>query len=134
MSDYLFLYGTLLPNEAPGELSALIRKLRKVGEGCVRGRLYDLGDYPGAILDAHSDTSVSGEVFALPEGQSILPDLDSYEDFDPADRRGSLFVRERHPVSLSDGRCLECWVYVYNRNPGKAPLVVGGDYAKYKAA
>jgi len=93
-----------------------------------------LGDYPGAILDARSETNVTGEVFALPDGQSILPDLDSYEDFDPADRRTSLFVRERHPVMLSDGRRLECWVYVYNRNLGEAPLVVGGDYSKYKAA
>jgi gamma-glutamylcyclotransferase (GGCT)/AIG2-like uncharacterized protein YtfP len=134
MSDYLFLYGTLLPNQAPSEVSALIRKLRKVGEGHVPGRLYDLGDYPGAILDARSETNVTGEVFALPDGQSILPDLDSYEDFDPADRRTSLFVRERHPIMLSDGRRLECWVYVYNRNPGEAPLVVGGDYSKYKAA
>jgi gamma-glutamylcyclotransferase (GGCT)/AIG2-like uncharacterized protein YtfP len=105
-----------------------------VGEGRVPGRLCDLGNYPGAILDARSETNVTGEVFALPDGQSILPNLDSYEDFDPADRRTSLFVRERHPVMLSDWRRLECWVYVYNRNPGEAPLVVGGNYSKYKAA
>jgi gamma-glutamylcyclotransferase (GGCT)/AIG2-like uncharacterized protein YtfP len=133
MSDYLFIYGTLSPHRAPAEVSSAVGKLRKVGKGQVRGRLYDLGEYPGAILDASAATVISGEVFALP-GASILATLDSYEGFNPTRPKHSLFLRKRYPVLLSDGRELECWVYVYNRDPGSAPLVADGDYEKHKAA
>lgn len=133
MSDYLFLYGTLRPQQAPAEMRAIIRHLDRIGAGYARGLLYDLGEYPGAILDASSSMTIRGEVFALPTEQ-LLNSLDAYEDFDPANPQDSLFVRTRHFVRLTDGRELECWVYVYNREPGAAPLVTSGDYAKFKAA
>ncbi|HEX8634060.1 MAG TPA: gamma-glutamylcyclotransferase family protein [Pyrinomonadaceae bacterium] len=134
MSEYLFVYGTLRPSHAPAEVAAIVKKLRKVGIGHIRGRLYDLGEYPGAILDASADTAISGEVFAIPNEDAVLSVLDSYEDFDSSDPENSLFVRKQHPVTLSDGRKLKCWVYVYNRDLGEAHLVTGGDYANFNAA
>lgn len=134
MKDYLFVYGTLSPNYAPGEVANVVRRLRSVGAATVKGRLYDLGEYPGAILDASTRRKISGRVFALPEDQSVLKSLDEYEDYKPHDPDASLFVRKRATVKLDDGRELECWMYVYNRDPGNAPLVSGGDYMKSKAA
>lgn len=134
MREYLFVYGTLRPSHAPAELASVIKKLRKVGTAHIRGRLYDLGDYPGAILDASAGTTISGEVFAIPNEPALLSILDSYEGFDSSDLHNSLFVRKQHRVTLSDGRKLKCWVYVYNRALGEAHLVVGGDYAEFNAA
>ena len=129
MKSYLFAYGTLLPGHAPGEITASVDRLRSIGRGRIRGRLYDLGEYPGAILDAAADTAVSGVVLELPQDPAVLRSLDEYEGYDPADPDASLFVRKNCPIELFDGRELQCWVYVYNRDPGEAPLVSSGDYA-----
>ena len=134
MSEYLFLYGTLLPHQAPTEVADIVRQLHRVGPASVRGRLYDLGEYPGAILDDSSDATISGEVFELLNNQALLPVLDSYEGFDPTNPEDSLFVRTQAVVKLSDGRELGCWVYVYNQDPGTAPLIKSGDYINSKAA
>ncbi|HKC62432.1 MAG TPA: gamma-glutamylcyclotransferase family protein [Pyrinomonadaceae bacterium] len=134
MKEYLFLYGTLIPGRANNEMAKIVRQLRPIGSGYVRGYLYDLGDYPGAVLDPSSKTRITGEVFELPDKQEILASIDSYEEFDPADLENSLFVRTESFVTLSDNRNQRCWLYVYNKNPGAAPLIVSGDYEKYKAA
>lgn len=133
MSESLFVYGTLLPTHAPSEIASVVRRLRRVGAGHVQGRLYDFGDYPGAILDSSSGNVISGEVFNL-QSRSVLPALDLYEGFDAHDPENSLFIRTRSTATLLDGREIECWVYVYNRDPGNAPLIVGGDYEKSEAA
>jgi gamma-glutamylcyclotransferase (GGCT)/AIG2-like uncharacterized protein YtfP len=129
MSDYLFAYGTLQPAHAPDEVRALLAKLRYVGEASVRGVLYDLGDYPGAVLDSSFASRVFGEVFELPDSEETLAALDSYEEFDPNARGGSLFVRVREPVALESGDVKRCWIYVYHRDPGAAPVIESGRYA-----
>jgi gamma-glutamylcyclotransferase (GGCT)/AIG2-like uncharacterized protein YtfP len=65
MSDFLFTYGTLQPGDAPDEIASTLARLRPVGKGFVHGVLYDLGDYPGAVLDPSSKRRISGTVFRL---------------------------------------------------------------------
>jgi gamma-glutamylcyclotransferase (GGCT)/AIG2-like uncharacterized protein YtfP len=130
MKQYLFSYGTLLPDHAPDEIAATVRRLRPVGRGFVRGLVYNLGEYPGAVL-SKKGPPIPGQVFELPDDPDILNRLDEYEEFDPADPQASLFVRTKWPVTFQDGRKkVVCWVYAYNRQPGAAPIVVGGDFAK----
>jgi gamma-glutamylcyclotransferase (GGCT)/AIG2-like uncharacterized protein YtfP len=131
--EYLFSYGTLLPSHAPAEIADTMRNLRRLGRGSVRGRLYDLGEYPGAVLQ-DGEARIFGEVFQLPAGQEMLQELDEYEGFNPADPVGSLFLRKKCPVVLDSGKQIACWVYVYNRDPGAAPLVYNGDYSATKTA
>jgi hypothetical protein len=50
MTEYLYLYGTLMPNEADNEVAHVVRRLRRVGAAYVRGRLYNLGEYPELLL------------------------------------------------------------------------------------
>jgi gamma-glutamylcyclotransferase (GGCT)/AIG2-like uncharacterized protein YtfP len=128
MRDCLFIYGTLHPGHAPNEIAPAVEKLRLVGTGYVYGVLYDLGDYPGAVLDSTSNQRISGTVFRLPEDQNVLRQLDEYEGFDPNYPDGSLFVRKLHPVVLETGRTLRCWIYVYNRKPDRARVLASGVY------
>jgi gamma-glutamylcyclotransferase (GGCT)/AIG2-like uncharacterized protein YtfP len=134
MSEYLFLYGTLLTDEPPAEVVATLRSLRRIGPAQVRGRLYDLGEYPGAILRPSAKTVIQGQVFELPATRTIWKALDRYEEFDPANKEGSLFVRTKTRARLTNGHQVDCWVYVYNDDPGTAPLVVDGNYSKSEAA
>ena len=134
MTEYLFLYGTLLPERAPDELASVVRRFRSVGHGHIRGRLYDFGDFPGAILDPSSGATIQGQLVQLPPGRALLRLLDRYEEFNPSKPKASLFVRKKADVKLSNGRSVKGWVYVYNRDPGDAPIVRGGDYSKAKVA
>lgn len=134
MNAHLFIYGTLLPERAPYGMADAVRKLQYIGRASVRGRLYDLGEYPGAVLDSSSRMKIVGRVYALPDSGDVLKSLDEYEGFNPQDRDNSLFVRQQAKVTLEDGQRLPCWIYVYNQDVGRAKLISGGDYLKYQAA
>ncbi|MGA2572437.1 MAG: gamma-glutamylcyclotransferase family protein [Terracidiphilus sp.] len=117
MTQYLFVYGTLQPGLASAKISPLAAKLRPVGEGRVRGALYDLGCYAGAVPDPRATGRIAGTVMELPEDESFLRQLDGYEGFDPKTPETSEYIRERQTVELSEGGTLECWIYSYNRQP-----------------
>ncbi len=129
MSDYLFTYGTLQPGHAPSEIAPAVDRLEAIGKGFVRGILYDLGDYPGAVLDS-SDRKIFGTVFKLANDSSTLRQLDEYEGFDPKAPDEGLFVRRVHPVELASGQVLKCWIYVYNRKPESGRIHETGVYTK----
>jgi gamma-glutamylcyclotransferase (GGCT)/AIG2-like uncharacterized protein YtfP len=133
MTHHLFVYGTLSPQHAPPEIAATVRRLRPVGAASVRGRLYDLGEYPGAILSKSSRSVIRGEVFELPSDAQTLSSLDNYEGFEPGKPSSSLFVRRIWPVVMDDGTRLRCWVYVYNGDTRRALPVQSGRYSRRRA-
>jgi gamma-glutamylcyclotransferase (GGCT)/AIG2-like uncharacterized protein YtfP len=118
MEDHIFLYGTLRPGHAPPEIAAAVSRLHWIGAGMVRGRLYDLGAYPGLVLD-DSASEVRGEVFTVPDAETLAR-MDAYEGFYPGDSAASLYLRVKAAVALENGPIEACWVYVYNRPlPGR---------------
>ena len=112
--DYLFVYGTLKREAAPLEVAGVMRELRLIANGTIRGFLYDLGEYPGLRLDANG-SEIKGEIFEF-DDPAILKPLDAYEGYDPEATGKSLFVRRRCHVQLKEGN-LFSWVYEYNRQP-----------------
>jgi gamma-glutamylcyclotransferase (GGCT)/AIG2-like uncharacterized protein YtfP len=103
MIRYLFAYGTLLPHEAPSELTDIVVKLRKIGVGCTRGRLYDFGEYPGAVVGHSSGEPITGMVYELPPNSSVLHELDAYEGFDKFHPESGLFIRKKRLITLRNG-------------------------------
>ena len=130
MSEYLFAYGTLQPDHVAEEIAPTVARFRAVGRGHVRGSLYDLGEYPGAILSSSSRKRILGTVFELPEDPDVLKQLDEYEGFDPRKPTASLFVRKLHPVTLAAGQTVRCWIYEYNKRPKSGTLVANGHYKR----
>src|SRR4029077_16510387 len=96
----------------------------------VKGRLYDLGEYPGAILSEKSRSVIQGEVFELPGDEGTLTSLADYDGFEPEKRNSSLFLRRTWPVTMNDGKRLRCWVYVYNGTMKDARPVRSGRYSR----
>ena len=113
MPGILFIYGTLHPDRAPAEVAAFARRLKPIGPATIRGHLYNLGSYPGVILDSAAPP-IPGELFAVPDAETLAA-LDVYEDFRPDDPSNSLFLRQRTIATLEDGTQQACWVYTYNR-------------------
>jgi gamma-glutamylcyclotransferase (GGCT)/AIG2-like uncharacterized protein YtfP len=114
MSEYLFSYGTLRSGHAPEEITSVVERLRPVGKGYVFGQLYDLGEFPGIVLDSTSPQQVFGTISFLPDDPNCLRALDAYEGFDAEYPDTSLFLRTVHPVRLAEGGSLPCWIYIYN--------------------
>lgn len=130
MSDFLFVYGTLQPGLAPTKIARVAAMLRPVGEGFVRGVLYDLGGYPGAVPDPEAKSRIAGTVMELPEDEGVLTRLDAYEGFDPQAPETSEFVRERQVVELKAGGTVECWFYRYNLPASSSQVIASGVWEK----
>ena len=97
-SRLLFAYGTLVPAD-PGR--------RAVGgwePDAVRGRLFDLGPYPGLVdLDAPGASWVEGFVRPADDAE-LIGRLDLYEGVDEG-------LYRREPTTTRAGR--PAWVYVF---------------------
>ena len=130
MADHLFAYGTLQPGRAPTKIARVAAKLRPVGEGFVRGVLYDLGGYPGAVADPAAKSKIAGTVMELPEDKEILARLDKYEGFDPQSPATSEYIRERQVVELKTGGTVDCWFYRYNPKPRDSDRVESGVWGR----
>ncbi len=87
-------------------------------EGAVRGRLLDLGRYPGLI---DGDGRVRGEIYRLDDPE-LLPVLDREEGYN--------FERRRAIVTLANGRRARAWVYRYRGPQNRAVPIPDGDYRR----
>jgi gamma-glutamylcyclotransferase (GGCT)/AIG2-like uncharacterized protein YtfP len=115
-SPLLFTYGTLM--RGYGLHAVLAPGARVIGAATARGRLLDLGRYPGLIAGAGR---VRGEVYRLDDPE-LLPILDREEGYN--------FVRRRAIVTLADGRRLRAWVYRYCGPRERGALIRDGNYRR----
>ncbi len=133
MVNHLFVYGTLLDKFAPSEINKTIKKLKYVDDGYVFGCLYDLGEYPGAVLNNSTQTKIFGRVYQLPSDISVLQRLDEYEEFYSNNSLPNLFVRKKTIINLKNGRKIKGWIYEYNQDVKSLPIIESGDYSKIAA-
>ena len=89
-----------------------------VGPGTVRGRLLDLGRYPGLV---DGSGRVRGEVYRLDDPE-LLPVLDREEGYN--------FVRRQGIVTLAGGRRVRAWLYRYRGPREQATPIPSGDYRR----
>jgi gamma-glutamylcyclotransferase (GGCT)/AIG2-like uncharacterized protein YtfP len=94
---------------------------RYVGKGSVQGRLFDLGEFPGAVKMRGSSGRVEGELYHLPSAVRALKSLDQYE--------GSCYTRELAEVELQGGQHARAWVSWLKQAPPPKHQIKGGDYA-----
>jgi len=133
MKNYLFVYGTLANEYAPPEIAETVKHLKYIGEGFVFGRLYDVGEYPAAILDDSKQTKIFGRIYQLPTEPNVLQKLDDYEEFYSLDSPQNLFVRKRTTVFSKSGNKLIGWIYEYNKKVKPSSLIKSGDYSEIAA-
>lgn len=146
---YVFVYGTL---RRGGSNDINLRKPapRFVGRASIRGRLFDLGPYPGLILGSvdSSSSSVEGVVQVLGEVYAVLPaleeNLDELEGLLPVPT-GEYFKRFM-PLDIvlpdtiasihgpGSQRAVVCIVYEINPERTRScALVPGGDWIAHCA-
>ncbi len=127
-TSYLFVYGTLLNRQ--NEFGAYLQaNCTFYADGKFKGRLYDIGEYPGAVLDESSNIYVYGKVFSLNNTNEVLIQLDAYEGYGPDEEQPNLFVRKMVSVETT-GEILDCWVYLYNLPINNLLTIPNGKYLK----
>lgn len=129
-SRHLFVYGTLM-SWAKGALGLNQRKrlsseARSLGPAVLRGRLYDLGQYPGVIISNATEDVVHGEVFELFRPATTLQWLDHYEGVWRAGRECDEYRREVVEVTLADSDVVKVSVYIYRRSLRRARYLPSG--------
>ena len=123
----IFVYGTLLKG-LPLHNYLAKSAARYVGKGRIKGRLYDLGEYPGVVESQNAD-NVQGEVYELSD-KKTLDELDRVEEYHPHFPQKSLFVRRKAIVRLDNGDTIPAWTYFLARKPRNAEIIESGDYRK----
>lgn len=131
----VFSYGTLITGALATEINEAIEAhCVDRWDGWVRGRLFDLGAYPGAVPAARRDERVWGQVLELRRPERILPLLDRYEGYDPRAPQKSLYLRERARITpAGGGQPGEAWIYWLNQRPAGRLRIPSGDYRRYLA-
>jgi gamma-glutamylcyclotransferase (GGCT)/AIG2-like uncharacterized protein YtfP len=129
-SNYLFVYGTLL-DESNEFAIYLKQNCSYYSKGKFRGRLYDLGEYPGAIADENYPSYVYGRILELKNTAEALRYLDDYEGFGDDQKQPNLFIRVMLGIE-TDGELIDCWVYLYNLPVENFRVIESGDYMVYK--
>ena len=125
-SKYLFIYGTL--RQADNEFGAYLRQhSRHYASGYFNGRLFDMGEYPGAIHIPDSKQKVFGEIMALDNPAKVLRLIDQYEGYGPGERQPYLYVRQIVSVTTDKG-IIDCWVYLYNLPLDGFKEIINGKY------
>lgn len=126
---HLFVYGTLRQGCSSHELLQRLGA-RLVTAGYIRGLLYDLGEYPGAVEGSGGRNRVFGEVYWLPRAARAFKVLDDFEGFDPAEQAVSLFERRTTTVTLAGGGEMQAWIYWLAGARRSGRRVASGNYAK----
>ena len=118
----IFVYGTLRRGSARS-MSIRFPRSKFIAVAKVSGSLYDLGTYPGLLLD-ESKPKVMGEVYEVDD--EMLNELDDFE-------ASSAYVRKQVDIFVGTQR-RTCWIYVPEQNPEfylDRTLITSGDWTEY---
>ena len=128
-NDYLFVYGTLRAGYDLDLKRKIKQNLKYMGKGKIEARLFDLGEYPGAVKTKKGD-EVIGDIFQINDPDKVLKILDRYEGFNKNKIENSEFVRSKNQVKIN-GKSIDAWVYWYNLQPDKKSRIKNKDYLNY---
>ena len=116
----VFVYGTLRRGGARA-MSVRFPNSKFIADTKVCGSLYDLGPYPGLILD-ESNSLIIGEVYEVDD--EILNQLDDIE-------ASSYYRRKQVEISLNT-HIRSCWIYEPDPDFYSArTLITSGDWIEY---
>ena len=128
MNNLLFVYGTLLDKD--NEYALYLKDQSSFyAEGRVKGKLYDIGEYPGAVLTGNNSGYVYGVILKLGNVKEVLRRVDEYEGYGEGETWPNEFVRVATMVETSKGD-IDCWIYLYNFPVINLPHITSGKYQR----
>ena len=129
---HLFVYGSLRSGFRSPAYEYISRYFNFIGEGRVKGRLFDMGSYPAAI-PSDEDHYISGELYSIRDESEFswaIAQLDDYEGVNVESDEMQLYRRELAEVEAADEKLI-AWMYWYNGNVNGKPEIFSGDVLEY---
>lgn len=129
---HLFVYGSLLSGFQQAAYEYVSRYFSLVGEGKVRGKLFDLGSYPVA-QPCEENSHLFGELYKIKnedEFNYAIGQLDQYENVTVEEGETPLYRRELCKVNYNEKE-INAWIYWYIGNVDGKPVFPGGRVADY---
>lgn len=103
-----------------------------MGDGVVKGKLYDLGDYPAAG-PTEEEKFISGELYSINnplEFSWVIGQLDDYEGLNTEEGETPMYKREE-VVAYQKGEPHSAWIYWFNGDLTDKPVIESGDLIQY---
>jgi gamma-glutamylcyclotransferase (GGCT)/AIG2-like uncharacterized protein YtfP len=130
--NQLFVYGSLRSGFHSQAYSYISSYFTFVGSAKVRGKLFDLGEYPAGIK-SNDDSFIVGELYRITnesETDWAFAQLDDYEGVFVEPGETALYKREIADIHI-DNTITKAWVYWYNADITGKPVVASGDILEY---
>jgi gamma-glutamylcyclotransferase (GGCT)/AIG2-like uncharacterized protein YtfP len=124
----LFVYGSLRSGFHHPAYGYISKYFTLISPATVKGKLYDLGDYPAAI-PTNDEAFIVGELYELKSSEDFawaIEQLDAYEGVNPDEGEPRLYKRELAEVYYT-GQTTHAWIYWYSREIEDQPLIPSGD-------
>jgi len=131
-SRYVFVYGSLRSGFQSTAYEYISRYFNFFGEAKVKGKLFDLGEYPGAI-PTQEDSFIKGELYIVKNENEFswaIAQLDDYEGVIVEPNEKPLYRREIADIYVNDA-IVPAWIYWYNGNVSDKPVINSGDILDY---
>lgn len=128
----LFVYGSLRSGFRSAAYEYVSRYFDLVGDAKVKGKLYDLGEYPAA-KPTDDDLYIIGELYRIKNEKEFswaIGQLDDYEGVQVAFDETPLYRRDIVQVYI-DGNVVPAWIYWYHGEVEGRPLIESGDVLQY---
>ena len=129
---YLFVYGSLRSGFRSPVYEYISRFFTFVGEGKVRGKLFDMGSYPAGI-PTNDNSFIVGELYLANNANEFswaIGQLDDYEGVTVEPDEVQLYRREITEVHIN-GQVTHAWIYWYHGDVTGRPLIASGDLMEY---
>ena len=128
----LFVYGSLRSGFRSPVYEYISRFFTFAGEAKVKGKLYDMGEYPAAV-PVNEELFILGELYTIKNEQEFswaIGQLDDYEGVNVEADEERLYERKITEVYIND-QVVPAWVYWYSGDVSGKPKIASGDILEY---
>lgn len=128
----IFVYGSLRRGFHGPAFQYIAPYFKHLVDGKVKGKLYDLVEYPAA-LPTTDDHFIIGELYeanSRDEFDWAISQLDDYEGVHPEEGEVQLYERALTTVYTDKGE-FTAWIYWYKCDVTGKPVIESGDVLEY---
>jgi len=143
--EYLVVYGTLWKGSEMYLKLEIEKYCQFIEDVTIKGCLYDIGEYPGLVLeeDLEGDElahvkEVPVQIFRINKTASpytplkILAEIDKYEGCNQQTPAASEYRRTTFPVLLGkDNILVDAWIYLYQKETKGKTRIVDKSWVEY---
>ena len=128
----LFVYGSLRSGFRSPAYEYISRYFDLIGEAKVKGKLFDLGEYPAA-KSTDENKFIIGELYKIRSENEFawaIGQLDDYEGVHVGFDETQLYRRDITEVYVGD-TITKAWIYWYHGDLNDKPVIESGDVLQY---